>query len=151
MLSKRCKKLWAYRPWQLAWILAVPVWLAWLLWLQPELDPDWPLAAPKLFLFLVLVYPVLEELVFRGLLQGWLMQRPALQRGYAGFTLANVLTSSLFAALHVFTHAALMALLVLLPSLLFGYFRDRFSGWLLPSMLLHMYYNLGYFLVFKPL
>jgi membrane protease YdiL (CAAX protease family) len=44
-------------------------WLLLVLLEAPELQWDKPLAYPWWFLQLVLLYPVLEELVFRGLLQ----------------------------------------------------------------------------------
>ncbi|MFO7592610.1 MAG: JDVT-CTERM system glutamic-type intramembrane protease, partial [Pseudomonadota bacterium] len=64
-----------------------------------------------------------------------------------GFSLANVLTSLLFATLHLFTHAPLWALSVIAPSLVFGWFWDRYRS-ILPGTLLHCSYNLSYFLVF---
>jgi len=64
---------------------------------------------------------------------------------------ANGLTSILFVAAHLIAHPLTMAVLVFLPSLVFGYFRDKYDGWLLPAMALHAYYNLGYFLIFTPL
>ena len=89
--------------------------------------------------------------MFRGLIQGELMQKQTFRHSYAGISRANMLTSLLFAAAHLYAHPFTMAMLVFVPSLIFGYFRDRFDGWLLPPILLHTYYNLGYFLIFKPM
>jgi len=138
------------RPWYLALAVPWPLWLTLILSKPTPPDMLWPVHAPLTFLLLVLLYPILEESVFRGLIQDFLIRRPACQYRYAGFTIANLLTSLLFAGAHLYTHPAMMAALVFFPSLIFGYFRDRFDGWLLPSILLHIYYNLGYFLIFKP-
>lgn len=94
---------------------------------------------------LVLLQPVAEELLFRGLLQGKLAARPWGRRQLAGYTLANLLTSLSFMALHFFSHPPLWAAGVLLPSLLYGYFRDRHDS-VYPAVALHVFYNAGYFL-----
>jgi len=138
------------KPGHTAVFVALPVWAVLYLLYQPVIDWTWPIRTPVTFLLLTLLYPLLEETVFRGLIQGELMRRTVCRQQFAGITLANILTSILFSLAHLLTHPAGMAALVLLPSLAFGYFRDRYNGWLLPSILLHIYYNLGYFLIFKP-
>jgi len=150
MLNNQSKKpLWC-KPWYVAVLAAIPAWCILYLLNRPNIEPAWPFHSPVTFLLLVLLYPLLEELVFRGLVQGELMRRAMFRQQVAGITLANVLTSTLFASVHLFTHPVGMAVLIFLPSLVFGYFRDRHDGWLLPAVLLHIYYNLGYFLLFKP-
>ena len=108
---------------------------------------DWPLQYPGRFLFLVVLYPIAEELVFRGLLQGWLLTR--LPHHYAGISLANIIASVCFVAAHFWHHTGIWALAVFFPSLVFGFFRDRY-GRTLPAILLHCFYNLGYFWLFYP-
>ncbi|MDQ6996503.1 MAG: JDVT-CTERM system glutamic-type intramembrane protease [Mariprofundus sp.] len=130
--------------------MALPVWFVLYMQNKPVLELTWPIQSPATFLLLVMLYPVLEEMVFRGLIQGELMRRTAFKRQFLGITRANILTSTVFASAHLFTHPPGMAALVFLPSLAFGYFRDRHDGWLLPAILLHIYYNLGYFLIFRP-
>lgn len=95
---------------------------------------------------LVLIQPVIEELLFRGLLQGQVLQLAWGRRQWAGLTTANLAVSVVFVALHFLTHPPLWALGVLIPSLLFGYFRDRHRS-VYPSMALHVFYNAGYFLL----
>ncbi len=151
MFVNRSGKSLLGKSWVIAVFAVLPVWAALYLANYPSIDLGWPVRSPGLFLLLVMLYPVLEEMVFRGLIQGELMRKTVFKQQYQGITLANVLTSSLFVTAHLFTHPVGMAVLVFLPSLIFGYFRDRFDGWLLPAMLLHGYYNLGYFLIFKPL
>jgi len=115
-----------------------------------EPEPAWVLAAPLIFIMLVLVRPVVEEIVFRGLLQGWCQKQRWGGEVVCGISMANIATSIVFTGLHFFTHAWLMAALVFIPSLIFGYFRDRYDGWLLPCIILHCYFNAGYFLMYPP-
>jgi uncharacterized protein len=123
--------------------LAPPVWLILLLapWL-PLAGRSFTLAQ---LLVLALLFPVLEELAFRGLIQGYCLRVSQLRIRRLGITGANGLTSLLFAAAHLFHQPLWIAALILIPSLIFGELRDRFAS-TLPSMLLHCYYNLGFFL-----
>lgn len=99
-------------------------------------------------LFLVaLLYPLAEEWIFRGLLQPRLLELKSGACSMGGFTGANALTTAVFAAAHLYTHPPMWALLVVPPSLLFGWFRDRYAS-IFPGVLLHVFYNLGYFLLF---
>jgi len=138
------------QPYYAAILAAPPVWLGLCLLARPDIDISWPMQLPWTFMLLVVLYPVLEELAFRGFIQGELMRRTVLKQQYMGMTLANILTSIVFAGAHLFSHSTGLAALVMLPSLVFGYFRDRYDGWLAPSIGLHIYYNLGYFLLFRP-
>ncbi len=150
MFVNRSGKSLLSQSWVIAMLGALPVWVALYLITHPTIDLSWPVRSPGLFLLLIMLYPVLEEMVFRGFIQGELMRKAVFRQAYMGITLANILTSSLFVAAHLFSHSVTMAALVFLPSMIFGYFRDRFDGWLLPAILLHGYYNLGYFLIFNP-
>lgn len=95
-------------------------------------------------LYLVVVTPVLEELAFRGALQGWMLDY-TWGRGRSGpFTRANLAVSCLFTAIHFAYHPPLWAIAVIIPSLLFGHLRDR-TGSVVPAMLVHAWYNAGYF------
>ena len=116
----------------------------------PPVSLAWLQTDPWLFLSLVLIQPVLEEMVSRGALQGWLIQKSWGTPCWIGFSAANMMTSIVFVLMHLFYHAPLMAVMVMVPSLVFGYFRDRYDGWLLPSIILHCFYNLGYFLLYAP-
>lgn len=101
-----------------------------------------------LFLMSVLVYPVLEEIVFRGGIQGALLTRPALARSVMGISLACVLTSILFAAAHLLRQPPLWAALVFIPSLVFGWARERHDSLVSPTAL-HMTYNAGFIGLFQ--
>lgn len=136
------------RHFQWAILAALPVWLAGYLWFEPATDPAWPLNHPRDLLFLGLVYPIVEELLFRGLLQGWLREWSSLRRNWLGLSGANLLTSAVFTGLHFIAHPPLAAAAVIAPSLIFGHFRDR-HGNLRAPIVLHMYYNIGYFWIFS--
>ena len=104
-------------------------------------------AAPaRVWLSLLLWQPVLEELLFRGALQGQLLSLAWGKRAAGALTLANMATSLLFMALHFMQHPPLWAAGVFLPSLLFGLLRERHDS-VYPPMALHIYYNMGYFLL----
>jgi uncharacterized protein len=104
------------------------------------------LRAPWRYLSLVLLYPLAEELIFRGWLQPTLADRLGL-RALAGLSAANFLTSALFAAAHLPFHPAPLAIATFLPSLVFGHFQERYRS-VVPGVLLHAFYNAGYFALF---
>lgn len=122
------------------WLLLLPFW-------PGTPDPAWPLLAPMQFLLIVLVYPVLEEMTFRGLLQPALLRQRWGPVRHAGLSAANWITSVLFAASHLVWHDVLQAAAIFVPALVFGYFRDRY-GRITPSILLHVFYNTGFALLF---
>lgn len=109
-------------------------------------DPGWPLRDPLRFLYPALLYPVIEELIFRGYVQELAHRRLKVWR-LGPFSHANILTSLLFTTLHFINHPPLWAAAVFIPSLLFGFFKDR-SGRLGAPILLHVFYNSGYFWLF---
>ncbi|MBU0621952.1 MAG: JDVT-CTERM system CAAX-type protease [Gammaproteobacteria bacterium] len=89
---------------------------------------------------------VLEEVIFRGGLQGWLLRRETMQHRAAGLSRANWITSSLFAFAHLWMHPAWLMPGYLGVSLVLGYFRERYQGILIP-VLLHAWYNLALLLL----
>jgi len=145
LVSIKWYKDWQYRA---ALVAAPVVWSV--LWIVSA--PHTPNALPGLMtmFMLVLARPVLEEIVFRGLLQGWLYRFSRAAANRHGITCANIATSLLFAAMHLYAHPPFMAALIFIPSLVFGYFRDRFNGRLAAPITLHCFYNGGYFLLFPP-
>lgn len=99
-------------------------------------------------LLVVLVYPILEELAFRGAIQSWLLEKPKLTRFLVWrVSVANVVTSLLFALAHLYNQPPVWAAAVFFPSLVFGYFRERCDGLAVP-VVLHIWYNLGFVLLF---
>lgn len=93
--------------------------------------------------------PFLEEVLFRGVLQGQLRRFRVGVLEKAGVSLANVLVSLGFVLFHLMHHSPLWALAVFVPSLTFGYFRDR-HGSILPGLGLHILFNTGYLLAGLP-
>jgi hypothetical protein len=123
------------------WLAAAvaPLSLAVVAWLVPNARGSMLISLP-LVLSLVVWQPMMEELLFRGVLQGQLDRNRWAQRQYAGFTGANYATTLLFMLAHLVHHPPLWAAATFAPSLIFGYFRDRHRQ-IYPSMLLHAFYN----------
>ena len=89
--------------------------------------------------------PIIEELLFRGLFQGQLRRLRWGKRTWIGLSGANLITSLLFTALHFLYHAPLWAGAVMLPSLVFGWLRERHhSTW--SPLITHVLFNLAFFL-----
>ena len=134
-------------PFFLAALAAGPLcWLVIYFLLQPEPRWTWPLTAPVPYLLGALLYPVLEEIVFRGLLQEFVRERIS-DKSFGPLSIANLLTSLCFTALHFIYHPPLWAALVLFPSLVFGFFKDR-TGQLTAPIVLHVFYNAGFLWLF---
>ncbi len=102
----------------------------------------WSLA----FLSVALWQPLAEELLFRGVLQGHVLQSIGKQKAWIGLSIPNLLTSLFFTLAHLVGHSISWALLVFVPSLCLGLVRDRFES-VYPSIILHAFYNTGYFLL----
>ena len=129
-------------------IAAGPVcWVGLFFILHPSIQWDWPLLTPLVFLLPVLVYPVLEEIVFRGLIQE-LVHEYLSKASLGPVSIANLLTSLLFTGVHFFYHPPLWAALVFFPSLVFGFFKDRTQGLMAP-IILHVFYNAGFLWLFS--
>jgi hypothetical protein len=99
----------------------VPVWLSCVLW-----------------------QPILEEATFRGVLQGGLLRSRWGGKRWVGVSAANLTCSAAFTAAHFVHHPPLWAASVLLPSLLFGWLRERHGGLGAPIGL-HVLFNLEFF------
>ena len=125
-------------------VLAGPVVWSVIAW-QGQRTPAWP-EDWTTYLLIVLLYPVVEEIIFRGFLQEWLWRRTRGRLLLGPLSVANIMAATAFAAAHLVVHAPTHALAVLLPGLVFGFFRDRY-GSILPGALLHCFYNAGWFLL----
>lgn len=119
-------------------------------WLDKFALPHQPLSRLQgevaAIVLVILVYPVLEEIIFRGGLQTWLSERTAKTSWY-GISLANILTSLVFASAHLLYHPTVWAASVFIPSMVFGFFRDRHQS-LISPIVLHSLYNSGFALLF---
>ena len=100
--------------------------------------------------FLLLFYPVLEELIFRGIIQEFIAAKIGDYLLLKYLSVANIVTSLLFVAMHFVYHTPLWALLVFVPSLIFGYFKEQYSH-IAPSIFLHMFYNFCSLFLLSPL
>lgn len=96
----------------------------------------------------VLLYPIIEEWVFRGSLQPAIASKFPSQIACLPISVANLVTSLLFAGLHFLSHPPIWAVLVFFPSLIFGWAIERYKTLAAP-ILLHIFYNAGYFLLFS--
>ena len=94
---------------------------------------------------IILVYPLLEEIVFRGLVQEFFTSKIRYRLGILSG--ANLLTSLVFVAMHIFYSQWIWALVVFFPSLVFGYLKERHQS-LVSPILVHAFYNAGYFWFF---
>lgn len=101
----------------------------------------------QMFIYMVLFYPLLEEIVFRGLVQEYIYQKAFGKVNYYGLSRANITTSIFFVLAHFVYHEMLWALAIIFPSLVFGFFRDRYQS-IWPGVILHVWYNFIYFLFF---
>jgi membrane protease YdiL (CAAX protease family) len=90
--------------------------------------------------------PLIEEVVFRGILQGQALRlwtRNGEPRRLGPITLANLLVTLAFVALHLRVQPLAWALAVSVPSLVFGHLRERMSSvW--PAVLVHSIYNTAF-------
>ena len=101
----------------------------------PVLDFSW-----MALLLMVFWQPIIEELFFRGVLHGQLLRLTFFSHEYMGITVTNLIVSALFTVAHLYVHACSWALAVLVPSLIFGWFRDQDSS-IYPPIVLHSFYN----------
>lgn len=127
----------------LALLAAVTVWLALGLWAGAYMR--YP-AGMWAWASLLLVQPLLEELVFRGILQGQALRLLVLNgesRRLGPVTLANVLVTVAFVVLHLYAQPLEWSLAVAGPSLVLGHLRERYASvW--PAILVHVIYNAGF-------
>jgi len=107
-------------------------------------DVYWLLSDMKSLFFLIFLYPIIEELTFRGVIQEYISQKTKQRRLFLNLSIANILTSILFVLMHFVHHEPIWAILTFFPSLIFGYFKERYAQ-IAPSIILHMFYNLCFF------
>lgn len=136
---------------QFWWAIAVaPVALVLMDWLLPAWREGIQTSTPRVLAMvsmvsMVLFQPLVEEVFFRGVIQGQLERVRWAQRRFAGLSAANYLTTLLFSLAHLVHHPPVMAAAVVVPSLIFGHFRDRHRQ-VYPAFLLHAFYNACYLL-----
>jgi len=92
----------------------------------------------------MLVSPVAEEILFRGILQKKLRER--ISGGIYAISYGNMIASVIFALVHVPFWGVLHSFLVFAPSLIFGFLYDR-TGKITYGIFLHIFYNANVFIV----
>ena len=135
----KCPK--CYRESKFVIALLVGAFIVWLLHDHIPVFKTQHVFSIGLLFSLVIWQPFIEEILFRGVIQGQLIKHKWAQQNLAGITLANVATSILFVILHLITVTNAWSLLVIVPSIVFGYMRDN-SNSVYPSIFLHIAYNL---------
>ena len=94
------------------------------------------------FILFLLFISFSEELFFRGFLM------PVFSSFIKGkfwfFSYSNIIVSFIFSISHIFLHNIFWSALVFFPSLIYGYFREKYES-ILPPVVLHFVYNLVYF------
>jgi len=133
--ARRCYPDYRFVLALLAGILVVWLGHGWLPPFSSSHDFDW-----KLVLSLIVWQPLFEEMLFRGLIQGQLAKRDWGRRCWLQISAANAVTSLLFVGIHMIRNPPIFSLTLFIPSLVFGYFRDRCNS-VYPSILLHCAYN----------
>lgn len=103
---------------------------------------DGRIELPSYYMLFVLfiLAPVAEEFFFRGTVQHWLKKN--MQAEFFGVSAANVITSVLFSAVHVYGWGSSHGFLVFAPSLAMGILYDR-TRRVSFAILLHSIYNLN--------
>ena len=117
--------------WMLLWVTVIPTF---------TVDQD---SIVRIIILTVIWYPLLEEILFRGIIQNYLFNKPWGSTTFVSLSAANWLTSLLFVSAHFWYQPVIWATLVIIPSLAYGFFRDRFAS-IYPSILLHSFYNAGF-------
>lgn len=108
---------------------------------QQKTDNPFWLTDNITFIFL---YPIIEELAFRGTIQEYFTRYFKQNRVFYNLSYANLLTSFFFMLIHFVHHPIIWAISTFFPSLVFGYFKERYNN-VIPSIILHIFYNFCYF------
>ena len=128
-------------------IIACPIFVGTLYFLNGSNNIFWFKENPFLFLRLTISSAVIEEIIFRGVLYELFSKTKLKDRSFKKITYINLLISFIFCLVHLFTHPIHWALATFIPSLIFGQYKERFNS-ILPPILLHFFYNFCYFLIF---
>lgn len=147
MEKKNIKFIWKDKFFWASIILPLIVWVLYVVISQKS--PNLYYIKEKQFqlLMFVFVYPIVEEVIFRGLIQDYL-NRKFNHKKNLSISYANIETSILFVLFHLIYQSAVWSLMVFIPSVIFGYFKDKYGKLQLP-IFLHCFYNAGFLLFIK--
>lgn len=102
------------------------------------------LDTPAQVLSLLLIYPVLEEVVFRGAVMDGVSKTRLTGFIVARISGPNLFSASLFSLAHLWGQTPGWALAVFIPGLVFGFSKERWGSLKFP-IFLHVFYNLCFF------
>jgi membrane protease YdiL (CAAX protease family) len=119
----------------LAGIIVVCVMHSWVKPYPASVEYSW-----MQLLSLILWQPFFEEVLFRGIIQGQIRKQDWGKHSWLNISSANAITTVLFALVHMVNSTPIFALMILAPSLVFGYFRDHCNS-IYPSIIIHSSYN----------
>lgn len=98
------------------------------------------------FLHVLIIGPALEEIVFRGMFQESLKKVESISdKKIFQLSIANWITSVIFAVMHYLVLSTPLALLMLFPSLVLGHLKDT-TGQLNWPIVMHIHFNLCWIL-----
>lgn len=90
----------------------------------------------------VVVYPLLEEFIFRALVHERLLKGAVMNSTALGVSVANVCVALMFGALHALTRTPVLGALVVIPALVIGFhYEDHRNNWWVAAFL-HAWFNL---------
>ena len=141
----RCPPFYRDREFYLALLAGLPVLSAIYLFIPVSTGSIHP-GQWSVVVALVIWQPFWEELFFRGIIQGQVYKRSWGQRAWLKISNANMVASVAFVALHIAYNPNLWSVSVFIPTLVFGYFRERHNS-IYSAFALHGFYNLGYWVV----
>ena len=136
IMQLKLKEILSDKPYLIALLLPFPIWIYF-----SDMKGINYLSSNEVLMLLIL-FPITEELFFRGIIQPIIHKK--FSKTWHSISAANVLTSLLFSFSHLFNHNPFWALSTFLPSMIFGWSKDRYNTLLAPLML-HCYYNAGWF------
>lgn len=123
--------------------LVLPISLAAVSALAFNISPSvsWVINTPYDAFWYLILMPFIEELAFRGYLQSTISKlKPGGWPTQTMFSFANIMTSTIFAAIHFISYFQALAALTFIPSLIFGYFKDKHQS-IFPGLIIHSFYN----------
>lgn len=90
-----------------------------------------------LIIKLLIIFPILEEYIFRANIQQFLLAK--LSNKHTILSIANIITSLIFAISHLFYQELFAIIGIFFASLIFGIIYERHN--LSASIIIHSYYN----------